>query len=57
MNDEIKSTVDNINSIAQKIALLNKQINTIEIAGGKANDLRDSRDAKLCPILPRPHGR
>lgn len=44
VNDEIKSTVDNINSIAQKIALLNKQINTIEIAGGKANDLRDSRD-------------
>ena len=44
VNDEIKSTVDNINSIAKKIALLNKQINTIEIAGGTANDLRDSRD-------------
>ena len=44
VNDEIKSTVDNINSIAKKISLLNKQINTIEIAGGTANDLRDSRD-------------
>ena len=44
VNDEIKSSVDNINSIAKKIALLNKQINTIELAGGKANDLRDSRD-------------
>ena len=44
VNDEIKSTVDNINSIAKKISLLNKQINIIEIAGGTANDLRDSRD-------------
>lgn len=43
VNDEIKSTVDNINSIAQKIALMNKQINVIEMQGGQANDLRDSR--------------
>lgn len=43
VNDEIKTTVDNINSIAQKIALLNKQINTIEQNGGQANELRDHR--------------
>ena len=43
VNDEVKTTVDNINSIAQKIALLNKQINTIEQNGGQANELRDHR--------------
>ena len=42
-NDEIRSTVDSINSIAERICSLNKQINTIEIAGGSANDLRDAR--------------
>lgn len=43
INDEIKSTVDQVNAIAQKIALLNKQINVIEMENGHANDLRDSR--------------
>ncbi|MCR5097766.1 MAG: flagellar hook-associated protein FlgK [Lachnospiraceae bacterium] len=43
INDEIKSTVDNINSITKKVALLNKQINTIEQQGVKANELRDQR--------------
>lgn len=36
-NLEVKSTVDNINAIAQKIALLNNQINVIEMQGGHAN--------------------
>ena len=43
VNDQIKSTVDEINSIAQKIALLNDQINDVEINGGYANDMRDQR--------------
>ncbi len=43
VNDEIKSTVDNINSIAEKIASLNKQINVIEMSGSHANELRDER--------------
>ncbi len=43
INDEIKTAVDGINSIAQKIALLNKQINIIEVEGGHANELRDQR--------------
>ena len=43
INDEVKTTVDNINSITQKVALLNKQINTIEQQGAKANELRDQR--------------
>ena len=43
VNDQIKSTVDEVNSIAQKIALLNDQINDVEINGGYANDMRDQR--------------
>ncbi len=43
-NDEIKTTVDSINTIAQQIASINKQINVIEMNGGKANDLRDARN-------------
>ena len=43
VNEEIKSTVDNINSIAEKISILNKQINNIEVRGGHANELRDQR--------------
>lgn len=42
-NDEVKSTVDAINTISEQIVSLNKQINVIEINGGFANDLRDSR--------------
>lgn len=42
-NAEIKSSVDNINAIAEKIAILNKQINSIEVRGGYANELRDKR--------------
>jgi len=42
-NDQVKATVDNINSIAEKIAALNKQINSLEIQGGYANELRDQR--------------
>ncbi len=43
INDEIKTAVDDINSIAEKIAILNKQINVIEQGGGRANELRDQR--------------
>lgn len=42
-NEEIKTTVQSINSISQKIAVLNKQINDIEVRGGHANELRDKR--------------
>lgn len=43
INLEIKLKVDEINSLAGEIANLNKQINTIELAGTKANELRDRR--------------
>lgn len=54
-NAEIKSTVMNINSIAEKIATLNKQINIIEVQGGYANELRDQRALlidELSAIVP-----
>lgn len=54
-NDEIKTTVLNINSIAEKIASLNDQINVIEIQGGYANELRDQRALlvdELSAIVP-----
>lgn len=43
-NLEIKQTADQINSIAEKLATLNKQINVVELSGGTANELRDQRD-------------
>ena len=43
LNEQIKTTVDTVNSIAQKIALLNDQINDVEINGAYANDMRDQR--------------
>ena len=42
-NFEIRNMVDSINSKAQQIASLTKQINTLEVNGGTANDLRDQR--------------
>ena len=54
-NDEIKTTVGNVNSISSKIATLNKQINQIEISGGYANELRDQRALlvdELSQIVP-----
>lgn len=43
INQEIKLKVDELNSLAGEIATLNKQINTIELTGVKANELRDRR--------------
>lgn len=42
-NFEIRNQVDQVNSKAQQIAALTKQINTLEVNGGTANDLRDQR--------------
>lgn len=43
VNTEIKDTVSAINSIAEQLATLNKQINVIELTGVTANELRDKR--------------
>lgn len=42
-NFEIKNMVEKINSIGQQIASITKQINTLEVSGVTANDLRDQR--------------
>jgi flagellar hook-associated protein 1 FlgK len=42
-NFEVKNKVDQINSLGKQIATLTKQINTLEVNGGTANDLRDQR--------------
>lgn len=47
INLEIKQNVDQINSIAEQIATLNKQINVIELSGAKANELRDQRETLI----------
>jgi len=44
INDSIKGEVEEINSLAQRIAKLNDQIVSIESKGENANDLRDQRD-------------
>lgn len=42
-NFEIRNQVNRVNSLAQQIATITKQINTLEVTGGMANDLRDQR--------------
>jgi flagellar hook-associated protein 1 FlgK len=42
-NFEIRNQVEKINSTATQVAALTKQINTLEISGNAANDLRDQR--------------
>lgn len=42
-NQEVKALVTDINSFAQKISIINDKINTIEIQGRRANELRDQR--------------
>ncbi len=46
-NEEIKTTVDQVNAIAEKIASITRQINTLEAYGNPANDLRDQRTVLL----------
>lgn len=43
-NFQIKNLVDQVNSIGEQIATVTKQINTLEVTGVRANDLRDARE-------------
>jgi len=43
VNTQISKAVDQINALAEQIASVNSQINTLEVYGSKANDLRDQR--------------
>lgn len=60
-NFEIKNQADRINSYAQQIATLTKQINMLEVNGGTANDLRDQRNvlvddlSTICDISVKEH--
>lgn len=47
VNMELSNSVSKINLYSEQIAALTKQINTVELAGGTANDLRDRRDVML----------
>ncbi len=45
INEQLKTALEEVNTIGQKLADLNKQIGNIEsIEGNNANDLRDQRD-------------
>lgn len=44
LNGEVNQYVQKINSIANQVGGLNKQIYSLEVDGQKANDLRDERD-------------
>lgn len=46
-NMEMTNNVSKINLYSEQIASITKQINTVELAGGVANDLRDKRDYML----------
>ncbi len=47
LDDNVKTTVDQINIYAQQIASLNGQIAGYELSGDRANDLRDQRNLVL----------
>lgn len=45
LNEQLKTNLEEVNSIGQKLADVNKQIGNVEsIQGNNANDLRDQRD-------------
>jgi len=52
LNDEVKVTVETINSLGQQIRSLNEQIVKFELDGSAANDMRDQR-ARLVDELSR----
>lgn len=54
-NQEVRAMVSQINSYARQISVLNEKINTLEIQGTHANDLRDQRAVlidKLSSLVP-----
>ncbi|MCX8064635.1 MAG: flagellar hook-associated protein FlgK [Candidatus Hydrogenedentes bacterium] len=47
VNEEIRTNIEQINSLLKRIAEYNRNIRDSEISGKKANDLRDGRDLLL----------
>ncbi|MTI61569.1 MAG: flagellar hook-associated protein FlgK [Firmicutes bacterium] len=50
LNEDISTTVDEINSLSSRIAALNEEIVSVENSGQNANDLRDKRDQLLTEL-------
>ncbi|MDR4505551.1 MAG: flagellar hook-associated protein FlgK [Candidatus Scalindua sp.] len=46
-SQQITTKVEELNSITEEIALLNKRVSTVELSGGNANDIRDKRDSLI----------
>ena len=46
-NSAVKSKVDEVNSLAIQLSVLNRQIFNLELGDNQANDLRDQRTALL----------
>lgn len=46
-NTEVSNQVERINTISEQLASITKQINTVELTGASANDLRDKRNLML----------
>lgn len=53
LNDRIKQTITEINSLTKRIAELNNDIATAEAGGQNANDLRDQRQTALNDLADR----
>ncbi len=54
-NTEVSNMTERINNLSQQVASLTKQINTVELTGSSANDLRDKRELlldELSEIIP-----
>lgn len=46
-NTEVSNMTQRINNLSEQVASLTKQINTVELTGSAANDLRDKRELLL----------
>lgn len=47
LNFELKNAVDSINHLAEELATITLKINTLEVSGDVANDLRDQRNVLI----------
>ncbi len=53
VNDQIKQTISEINSLTAQVADLNNKIVSAEITGQNANDVRDQRDQAIKELAKR----
>lgn len=53
VNDQVKQTITEINSLTAQVAELNNKVVSAEMTGQNANDLRDQRDQALNDLAQR----